>query len=238
MTVYRLGRSPIFPDPREAEPGGLLAVGGDLSPERLLAAYRSGIFPWFERPPILWFSPDPRAVLHPAEAHVARRLRRTLRQGRFRFSIDRAFREVVQGCARAPRPEGPGTWLTPEMIRAYTRLHELGHAHSVEVWRGESLVGGIYGVAVGSAFSAESMFHAERDASKAAFAVLAWHLEAFGFEMLDCQLPTPHLATLGAAVWPRERFLRELARLVEAPGRPGHWRLHPELLTRNLAHPA
>lgn len=237
MTVYRLGRAPVFPDPREAEPGGLIAVGGDLAPERLLAAYRSGIFPWYERPPILWFSPDPRAVLHPGAAHVARRLRRTLRQGRFSFSVDRAFREVIEGCARAPRPEGPGTWITPEMIRAYTRLFELGHAHSVEVWHEGRLAGGIYGVAVGAAFSAESMFHAARDASKAAFAVLAWHLDAFGFELLDCQLPTPHLATQGALAWPRERFLRALARAVELPGRPGRWRLHPELLARHLAVP-
>jgi leucyl/phenylalanyl-tRNA--protein transferase len=153
VPVYRLTDTTRFPDPRDAEPSGLLAVGGDLRPERLLRAYSLGIFPWYDEPPILWFSPDPRAALHPAELHVPRRLARTLRSGRFELRLDTAFGEVVDACAHEPRPAAGGTWITAEMAAAYGRLHALGFAHSAEAWRDGKLVGGVYGVAIGAAFS-------------------------------------------------------------------------------------
>ncbi len=169
MPVYRLDpRLPIFPPAEHAEPDGLLAVGGDLSPDRLLAAYRGGIFPWFDddRRPPLWWSPDPRLVLFPDELHVSRRLRRTIQSGRFDVRFDTAFAPVIRACAETPREGEDGTWITPKMQRAYIRLHELGFAHCAECWRGESLVGGIYGVRLGRAFFGESMYHHETDASK------------------------------------------------------------------------
>jgi leucyl/phenylalanyl-tRNA--protein transferase len=176
MVVYRLGGEARFPDPDEAEPDGLLAVGGDLRPERLLEAYARGIFPWYERPPILWFSPDPRLVLRPAELHVARRLRRRLRQGRFTLRCDHAFGSVARACARVRRSGQRGTWITPEMLDAYGELHRLGFAHSCEAWEGDELVGGLYGVSLGAAFFGESMFHTRSDASKAALVALVWQL--------------------------------------------------------------
>ncbi|MGI9431623.1 MAG: leucyl/phenylalanyl-tRNA--protein transferase [Myxococcota bacterium] len=224
MTVYRLTEAVAFPDPREADPSGLLAVGGDLEPTRLLVAYASGIFPWYDEPPILWFSPEPRAALRPAELHVPRRLRRTLRSGRFELRLDTAFREVVEACAGAPRSDSGGTWITPEMAAAYTRLHELGFAHSAEAWREGELVGGTYGVSVGSAFAAESMFHRERDAGNVALVALIEQLAAWQFTLFDAQLPTDHLARFVISGWSRDRYLAALAEAIESETRRGIWR--------------
>jgi leucyl/phenylalanyl-tRNA---protein transferase len=232
VPVYRLSAALAFPDPREAEPSGLVAAGGDLAAERLLLAYSLGIFPWHGGPPILWYSPDPRAAMRPDGVHVSRRLRRTLRQERFELRLDTAFRAVMEACAEAPRPGQDGTWITGAMIDAYTGLHERGLAHSAEAWRDGQLVGGLYGLALGSAFFGESMFHRERDASKAAFAALLWQLAAWGFDLFDGQLPTAHLATLGLASWPRERFLAALADALRRPTRRGRWHLDAGLLSR------
>ncbi len=205
-----------FPDPSLAldVPNGLLAAGGDLGPERLLYAYRRGIFPWFgERQPILWWSPDPRAVLWPADLHVSRSLRRTQRRATFAVSTDTAFDRVVHECA-APRPGRESTWITPEMAAAYGRLHHAGYAHSIECWHGSGLAGGLYGIAIGRVFFGESMFSRAPDASKIALA----HLCTLGFELIDCQVPNAHLARLGAVEVSRRRFLALLDGLCEAPG--------------------
>ncbi len=214
-----------FPDVSEAleEPNGLLAVGGELSAECLLHAYRRGIFPWYgEAQPVLWWSPDPRMVLFPRELHVSRSLRKTLRRHPYRITMDRCFAEVVAACA-APRRDEAGTWITPEMAAAYRHLHELGFAHSVEAWRDGRLVGGLYGVAIGRVFFGESMFHRERDASKVAFVWLVRSLQARGFGLVDCQVATPHLARLGAREIPRARFIALLDRYCELPGWPAPW---------------
>jgi leucyl/phenylalanyl-tRNA--protein transferase len=212
--------SPVsFPPPEAAlrEPDGLLAAGGDLSPERLLAAYRRGIFPWYEAgQPILWWSPDPRTVIVPHELHVPRRFRRELARGAFAASFDNDFGAVIRGCARLDEAAA-GTWITAEMIAAYERLHTLGHAHSVETWRDGVLVGGLYGVTLGRAFFAESMFSRVSNASRAALTHLAATLQAHGFRLIDCQLPSPHLARLGARNLPRRAFLALLAECVSAP---------------------
>jgi leucyl/phenylalanyl-tRNA--protein transferase len=237
MAVYRLRADLAFPPPSHAEPSGLLAVGGDLSPERLLRAYSLGIFPWYETPPILWFAPDPRMLIAPGALHVSRRLLRTLRQGRFSLRLDSAFGEVIRSCASVPRAGGPGTWITPEMTLAYEKLFELGYAHCCEAWQGDELVGGVYGVSLGGAFFAESMFHRVRDASKAALVALVWQVEAWGFTLFDCQLPTPHLVSLGARPCPRAQFQRRLARALEAKTRRGRWEIDPELLRARLSQP-
>lgn len=234
MTVYRLGPRPVFPPPEEAEPSGLLAVGGDLSPERLVAAYAGGIFPWYEEPPILWFSPDPRMALRPGALHVPRRLARTLRQGRFELTLDRAFSAVIRGCAETPRRGSEGTWITPEMVEAYERLFALGVAHSCEAWREGELAGGVYGVSLGAGFFGESMFFRRRDASKAALVALVLQLQAWGFELFDCQMHTAHVARFGATEWPRPRFLAALERALARPTRPGPWRLEPEAVAARL----
>lgn len=203
-----------FPSPHRAlrDPNGLLAVGGDLSPERLLAAYRRGIFPWFnEGQPILWWSPEPRAVLLPDELHVSRSLRRTLKRDRFTVSVDQAFDAVIAGCAESRA--ATGTWITPEMRQAYQSLFELGNAHSVEIWQGDTLAGGLYGVAIGRMFAGESMFSAVTDASKVALVTLAERCLALGVELIDCQLPTPHLESLGSRCLPRQEFLQRVKRL-------------------------
>jgi leucyl/phenylalanyl-tRNA--protein transferase len=220
-----------FPPVAEAldEPNGLLAAGADLSPERLLDAYRHGIFPWFgEEDPLLWWSPNPRMVLMVDELHVSRSLRRVIRSGRYRVTFDRAFREVMRGCAAA-RDGHAGTWITPEMLEAYTRLATLGFAHSVETWAGDELVGGLYGVAVGRMFYGESMFARRADASKIAFAHLVRQLDRWGFEMIDCQMSTGHLASLGAREVPRAEFLERMRRLARQPGVPAPWSLDGDL---------
>lgn len=203
-----------FPPPELAldEPNGLLAAGGDLSPERLLKAYGLGIFPWYEEgQPILWWSPHPRTLLFPADIHISRSLRKTLRRGAMTVTFDTCFEEVMRGCA-APRRDSHGTWITEDMVEAYCRLHHLGHAHSVEVWQDDNLVGGLYGVALGSAFFGESMFSRVTDASKVAMVHLAGQLSLWGFGFIDCQVETSHLLSLGAVSVPRPTFQRLLTR--------------------------
>jgi leucyl/phenylalanyl-tRNA--protein transferase len=212
-----------------SDPNGLLAAGADLSPARLIDAYTRGIFPWFgEEDPVLWWSPDPRMVLYGGELRVSRSLRRVIRSGRFRVTLDTAFAAVMAGCAE-PRPGQDGTWITPEMTAAYTRLAALGHAHSVEAWVDDSLAGGLYGVALGRMFFGESMFARVTDASKVAFVHLVRQLERWGMPMLDCQMSTPHLASLGAREVPRDVFTREVRRLVSQPEVPAPWRFDGDL---------
>jgi len=199
------------------EPNGLLAAGGDLSPERLLAAYRHGCFPWYQDgQPVLWWSPDPRTVLYPEELHISRSLHKKLRQGLFSVTFDRAFRDVVEGCA-APRSYAEGTWITTTMQNAYVKLHQFGIAHSVEVWQDEQLVGGLYGLAMGRLFFGESMFSRTTDASKVGFVKLVERLQGWGFKLIDCQMPTQHLASFGARSISREAFAEMLAKYLDEP---------------------
>lgn len=212
MPVYRLTDQLLFPDPGWATPEGLLAVGGDLSPERLLLAYRNGIFPWYgENQPILWWSPDPRCVLFPQDIYVSRRLARLIRQERFRLTCNQAFARVVTACADVRVQSGEATWLVTAMQEAYRKLHELGFAHSVEAWEADQLVGGLYGVALGRLFFGESMFHRRPNASKVILAQLARYLDREGFLLLDCQVTNTHLTSMGAREIPREDFLELLA---------------------------
>jgi leucyl/phenylalanyl-tRNA--protein transferase len=233
MPVFQLSDELIFPPAELAEASGLLAVGGDLRPERLLLAYAQGIFPWPQEGELLaWFSPDPRMVLRARDLHVSRRLRRTLQQRRFEVRLDTAFRDVIEHCARIERKGQRGTWITRDMIDAYCRLHELGYVHSAEAWREGALVGGIYGVWLGGVFTGESMFALVPDASKVALVTLVRQLERWGCDLLDAQVYSEHLARLGATEWPRRRFLEELRRqapppLSLAPGR--RWRLDADL---------
>ena len=223
MPVFRLDDRLLFP-PVECAEDGLLAVGGDLRPERLVLAYRSGIFPWYSAgEPILWHSPDPRMVLLAADLRVARSLRKTLARGVYRITMDMAFRRVVDACARAKRPGQRGTWITPEMKDAYAALHSRGLAHSVEAWREEKLVGGLYGVSLGAAFFGESMFAAAPDASKTAFVSLVEQLARWGIDLIDSQVHTDHLARFGATEWPRDTYLRALRKALARPTREGPW---------------
>lgn len=228
MPVYRLEKRPVFPPVEEAEPDGLLAVGGDLSLERLLAAYRAGIFPWYDSPPILWWSPDPRLVLEPDELHVSASLRKVIRQGRFEVRADTAFEQVIRACAETFRPGEDGTWITAEMQAAYIRLFEAGYAHCVESWMGGRLVGGIYGVSIGRAFFGESMFHHVNDASKVALAALVATLKARQIGLFDCQVSSPHLRSLGAREIPRSEFLRRLDEAVSFPTIRERWSIPAE----------
>jgi leucyl/phenylalanyl-tRNA--protein transferase len=214
-----------FPDPAEAmrDPDGLLAVGGDLSSGRLINAYREGIFPWYnEGDPILWWSPDPRTVLRPRQLHCSRSLRKLLRQRAFAVTMDRDFPAVIRACAE-PRAEQQGTWLLPEMIQAYCALHLRGIAHSIEVWQGGQLVGGLYGVVIGGAFFGESMFSRVANASKVALVQLCEHLLERGVELIDCQVLTGHLRRMGAELIPRAQFLTQLRALRDAPLTMGSW---------------
>jgi leucyl/phenylalanyl-tRNA--protein transferase len=223
-----LGRSLDFPPPESAlaQPNGLLAAGGDLSPERLLAAYAQGIFPWFSpEDPILWWSPAPRMVLFPSALKVSRSLDKTLRNSRYEIRIDTAFRSVMQACA-APRDGQAGTWIVPEIIDAYCRLHQLGVAHSCETWVDGRLVGGLYGVGIGRMFYGESMFSRQSDASKLAFVHLVRHLETQGVEMIDCQMHTAHLASLGAVLVSRSDFLVRLKQLQRLAQAENMWSYH------------
>lgn len=214
----------VFPDPREAADHGLLAVGGDYRPELLLAAYAQGIFPWPNQGmPHAWFSPNPRMVLLPEELHVSRSLRKTLRQERFRITFDTAFDAVMHRCATVDRPDQAGTWISKELMAGFAALHRLGLAHSVECWADERLVGGLYGLGLGTVFCGESMFHLERDASKVAFVALVRRLQAWQFRMVDCQVYTEHLEKLGAREWDREDFLVQLKAAVRQPTRRGPW---------------
>ena len=215
-----------FPPVEQAlrDPNGLLCAGADLSPQRLLAAYRNGIFPWYSPgEPILWWSPDPRMALVPGELRITRSLRRRLQQGDFEVRLDSAFSSVINACASTPRPGQSGTWITREMRAAYLALHELGYAHSVETWVGDQLVGGLYGLAIGRMFYGESMFAHRTDASKIAFAHLGRFLREHDYGLIDCQMSTPHLASLGAREIPRAAFLARLRTLCATPGLTGRW---------------
>ncbi len=221
--IFRIPSRHLFPDPALADPSGLLGVGGDLEPDRLLLAYRSGIFPWYSEDPILWWSPDPRFVLWSEQLQVRRALAKRIRQRRYRITLDTAFHDVIARCAEVPRPGQSGTWITDDMLEAYAQLHALGHAHSVEAWEGDELVGGLYGVAVGRLYSGESMFALRPDASKVAFVHLVRQLARWGFPLVDCQVHTDHLASFGAEEIPRARYLRLVTELAGRPGRTGPW---------------
>lgn len=227
-----LGPQDPFPALRHAlrEPNGLLAAGADLSPERLIAAYARGIFPWYsEGEPILWWSPDPRMVLFPAELKVSRSLGKTLRKQRYEIRTDSQFLAVMQGCA-APRDQHGGTWISHAMIEAYCRLHEQGFAHSVETWVDGELAGGLYGIALGRMFYGESMFSRRNDASKIAFVHLAKQLQRWGFAMIDCQMKTAHLASFGAREISRDEFSQRLTNLAAQPGVNGPWTFDHDLI--------
>jgi len=195
------------------EPNGLLAIGGDLDPARILNAYRHGIFPWFsDDQPILWWSPDPRMILHPQELSVSRSLRKAIRKTEYQWSYDRAFAKVIHACAQ-PRPKQPETWITSEMMNAYITLHQLGHAHSFETWHNGKLVGGLYGIAIGQVFFGESMFSHESNASKIAFVLAVNQLQQWGYQLIDCQVESSHLENFGATNIPRLLFLDKIMRL-------------------------
>ncbi len=226
MPVFQLNQHPVFPPADLAEPEGLLAVGGDLSPLRLLEAYRQGIFPWYEPgDPILWWSPQPRLVLFPKKMHISRRLQRTINSGKFTVTADTAFAQVIAACAAIPRRDGKGTWLGADMRAAYTRLHKLGFAHSVECWQEGSLAGGLYGVCLDRVFFGESMFSAVTDASKTALACLAQSAPALGIGLIDCQVSSGHLLCLGAKEIGRDHFLGLLRQLIRRPMPQEKWRL-------------
>jgi leucyl/phenylalanyl-tRNA--protein transferase len=226
MPIFRLVDEPIFPPPDYADPSGLLAVGGDLSKERLLEAYRLGIFPWYsDDQPILWWSPDPRLVLDLKDFKISRSLSKTLKKGVFQVTFDHAFEEVIQACAVVPRAAQNGTWITEEMQEAYINLHGLGYAHSVESWFGGKLAGGLYGVSLGKAFFGESMFHLKTDASKVALATLVEKLKSWDFHFIDSQMTTEHMVRLGAKELPRRIFLKRLQSALRHPTRRGRWRI-------------
>ncbi|WP_375057717.1 leucyl/phenylalanyl-tRNA--protein transferase [Zobellella sp. DQSA1] len=214
-----------FPDPELAleEPNGLLAIGGDLSPKRLLLAYRMGIFPWFDQSqPLLWWSPDPRAVLEPTRLHVSRSLAKLARRGPYRLTINIAFEQVIRHC-RQLRERHEGTWITPGIEQAYCRLHHQGQAHSIEVWQDEQLVAGLYGIGIGKLFCGESMFHRVDNGSKLAMLGLCRHFSRHGGALVDCQLPNSHLLSLGVITWPRLRFLHKLKELQQQPLAQSCW---------------
>tara|TARA_B100000686_G_scaffold334765_1_gene402464 strand:+ start:352 stop:1050 length:699 start_codon:yes stop_codon:yes gene_type:complete len=215
----------IFPPLEDAlvEPNGLLAAGGDLSPERMIMAYRCGIFPWFnENDPILWWSPDPRMVLFPNEFKISRSLSKTLRKKNYEIKVDSAFKDVIRSCA-APRKKQSGTWIHSDMIKAYITLHKMGLAHSVETWIDGKLVGGLYGISHGKIFFGESMFSQIDNASKIAFSYLVKQLEHWGYFIIDCQIKTPHLASFGAREIPRKEFSRILEKSEKYPNHIGKW---------------
>lgn len=224
--VLALEANTPFPPLEQAltRPNGLLAIGGDLGTERLLQAYQRGIFPWFNRgEPILWWSPDPRMVLFPKELKISRSLAKRLKKVDYEIRFDTSFREIMLACAQTPRPGQDGTWITPDILGGYCQLHDLGYAHSVETWIGGKLVGGLYGVAIGGMFYGESMFHHVTDASKIAFVHLVHRLQQQQFGMIDCQMHTSHLASLGAREIPRAEFAQKLVQLVNLPYPVGKW---------------
>jgi leucyl/phenylalanyl-tRNA---protein transferase len=228
MPIFRLVDEPVFPPPDYADPSGLLAVGGDLSNERLLEAYRVGIFPWYsDDQPILWWSPDPRLILDLKDFKISRSLGKTLKKGVFQVTFDHAFEEVIQACAVVPREAQNGTWITAEMQEAYINLHGLGYAHSVETWFGGQLAGGLYGVSLGKCFFGESMFHLKTDASKVALATLVERLKSWDFHFIDSQMTTEHMVRLGAKELSRRIFLKRLQSALRHPTRRGRWRIDP-----------
>jgi leucyl/phenylalanyl-tRNA---protein transferase len=224
MPVFRLPDQIIFPEPELSREDGLLAVGGDLSIERLILAYRMGIFPWYSQgDPILWWSPDPRLVLYPDALHVSRSLRKALKQDRFLVTLDQDFSQVIAACAGAPRDKQPGTWITTDMMDAYCRLHEAGFAHSVEVWSQGELAGGLYGVSLGKCFFGESMFARKNNASKVGLVTLVRLLQKWSFNLIDCQVTTQHLVRLGAREISRKQFMGELNLALKSPTQKGKW---------------
>ena len=224
MPVYLLSDDLIFPSPQLAPQEGLLAVGGDLSQERLLLAYRMGIFPWYsENEPIMWWSPDPRLVLYPSELKISKSLRKTIKKRCFEVTVDQAFEAVIKACAQSRTRMQEGTWIVDEMIAAYCNLHEAGLAHSVEAWQDDELAGGLYGVSLGKCFFGESMFTHVSNASKVAFVTLVEHLKALDFDLIDCQVSTAHLLSFGAREIPRIRFLTELEKSLESPTIKNKW---------------
>jgi len=229
MPVYQLPEQLIFPDPEEAEPEGLLAVGGDLSPERLLLAYSMGIFPWYsEEDPILWWSPDPRLILKPESLKISKSLKRIIAKKQFSATMDHDFKTVINKCATAKRKDN-GTWIVDEMINAYIELHYKGFAHSVEVWEKEKLVGGLYGVSIGKIFFGESMFSEANNASKIALVYLVKTLSEWGFSCIDCQIKTDHLISMGAREISRHNFLNQLKKTIKEKKHVGKWSI-PENL--------
>lgn len=230
MPIYQLDDRLWFPDPQGAEEG-IVAIGGDLEPERLLLAYSEGIFPWFDDDdPIIWWSPDPRYLLIPEKFHVSRSFRRFLNKKKFTVTVDEKFAEVIENCATIDRKEQDGTWITEEMKVAYTNLHELGYAHSVEVWdEAHQLVGGMYGVSIGRAFFGESMFSKQPNASKTALYYLSNLLSKNGFSFIDAQIHTPHMVSLGAERVTRQVFLKKLADAIQFPTWKGKWSIQNEL---------
>ncbi len=224
MPLFRLSSRLEFPPAWLARSDGLLCIGGDLSCERILLAYQNGIFPWFsDNEPILWWSPDPRLVLYPSEIRISKSLRKTLKKNRFRITISQAFEQTISACSQPRKDPNEGTWLVEEMKDAYIELHYQGHAHSVEAWHQDRLVGGLYGVAMGCVFFGESMFSLESDASKAALVALARHLYTHGFDFIDCQVTTDHLCRMGAVEIPRNRFLDLLGRSIIRQPVSGVW---------------
>ncbi|MBF0588114.1 MAG: leucyl/phenylalanyl-tRNA--protein transferase [Magnetococcales bacterium] len=234
MPIFPLEDDPefadLFPPVGLAEENGLLAIGGDLTPKRLIAAYRQGIFPWFSQDePLLWWSPDPRLILRPEKLHLSRSLKKTLRRETYRITYDHAFEQVITACAETPRGDNNGTWIVPEMVEAYCQLQAMGYAHSAEAWRmgidgSKELVGGAYGVAIGGAFFGESMFYLAPDASKVAFASLVQRLNDHGFTLIDCQMDTDHLRRFGAELVTRETFLGQLKTALSIPVEQLSWR--------------
>ena len=235
MPVYLLDDSLAFPHPVNAEPSGLLAVGGDLSPSRLLLAYRSGIFPWYsENNPILWFSPDPRLVLFLSDLYVSRKLRKILNSGQFEVRFDTSFGEVIRSCSAVAREGQTGTWITEDMIDAYVSLHEAGYAHSVETYHEGKLAGGLYGIAMGGVFFGESMFHLMSEASKVALYYLVGRLRVWGFDFIDSQVPNSHMKRMGGKEVPRERFLAMLGQSVNRKTIVGKWNVERDLKSGRL----
>lgn len=224
MPIYNLPREFVFPHPSEAEEDGLLAIGGDLSVQRLIAAYAMGIFPWYNADsPILWWSPNPRLVLYPDDFKLSKSLKQKVNRGVFSLRVDFAFEEVIAACANTFRKNQEGTWINKEMQEAYIQLFKMGLAHSVEAWEGNKLVGGLYGVSLGGAFFGESMFHRRSDASKVAFFYLSKICKELDFHFIDCQVSNPHLLSLGAKEIERNSFLEELAFALEKPTLKGNW---------------
>ena len=225
MTVYLLPEEPVFPPVDEAEPDGLVAIGGDLSAHRLLLAYAQGIFPWFkEEGKVYWYSPDPRMVMFPDRFRIPDSLKRIIRGNRFNIKFDTVFDQVIQGCAAAPRPGQDSTWISQDFIDAYIALHDLGFAHSVEVFYREELVGGLYGVSLGAAFFGESMFFTMNNASKVAFHALVERCRQYKFHFIDCQVETAHLLGLGASLTDRKEYLRILEKSLERKTIKGPWK--------------
>jgi leucyl/phenylalanyl-tRNA--protein transferase len=231
MPVFRLDDRLVFP-PVELAEDGLLAIGGDLRPDRLLLGYRSAIFPWYaENLPILWHSPDPRMIMTTSDLVVQRSLKKAIRKAPYELRLDTAFADVLAGCAKTPRPNQNGTWLIPEMVTAYRELHELGYAHSIEAWKDGELVGGLYGVSLGGAFFGESMFAHAPDASKIAYVAIVKQLHAWNIRLIDCQVHTEHLARFGAYEVPRATYLELLDAALEDRTRRGTWKFDIDLTT-------